>query len=140
MSERKGIIKHLEDKEMIFSEGEKGDSMYVVESGYVRIFRKRSGRDIEYGIIGPGEFFGEMAMFAEHTRSASAQAKGETTLQVVDVENFIARVKDPLVWNVIRKLSERILEIDDRIEGLITQDQVRKEHLSNLISHSRRIY
>jgi len=140
MSATKGTVKKYEDKQVIFEEGERGDRMFVVESGYVRIYRTRSGKNIEYGIIGPGEFFGEMAMFAEHKRSASAQAKGKTELQIIDVDNFLSRVNDALVLNVIRKLSDRIREIDDRIEGLIMQDQVRREHLSNLIAHSRRIY
>jgi CRP/FNR family transcriptional regulator, cyclic AMP receptor protein len=140
MSPDRGTIKKYEDKQVVFEEGERGDRMYVVRSGYVRIFRTRGGKNIEYGIIGPGEFFGEMAMFAEHKRSASAQAKGVTELSIIDVDNFLNRVSDPLVLNVIRKLSERIREIDDRIEGMIMQDQIRKEHLSSLITHSRRIY
>lgn len=140
MSPDKGTVKKYEDKQTIFEEGEQGDRMYIVVSGYVRIYRTRSGKNIEYGIIGPGEFFGEMAMFAEHKRSASAQAKGTTELSIIGVDNFLNRVNDPLVLNVIRKLSERIRDIDDRIEGLIMQDQVRKEHLSSLMTHSRRIY
>lgn len=140
MSADKSLIRRYEDKQVIFEEGERGDRMYVVESGSVRIYRTRSGKNIEYGIIGPGESFGELALFAERKRSASAQAKGPTELQLIDIDNFLDRIKDPLVLNVIKKLSERIKEIDDRIEGLIVQDQVRKEHLSNLMTHSRRIY
>jgi CRP/FNR family transcriptional regulator, cyclic AMP receptor protein len=140
MSEQSGNVKKFKDKEIIFEESDRGDVMYIVRSGYVRIYRRRDGQAIEYGIIGPGEFFGEMALFAERTRSASAQAKGETELELIDVDNFIGRVSDPIVWNVIKKLSERIRDIDDRIESLTMQDHVRKEHLSNLISHHRRIF
>ena len=140
MQRSQGEVKKYNDHEVIFEEGDRGDTLFVVKSGYVRIYRRRNGKTIEYGIIGPGEFFGEMALFAEHTRSASAQAKGEIELEMVDVDSFIGRVSDPLVWSVIKKLSERILEIDDRIEALTMQDHVRKEHLSNLMSHHRRIY
>lgn len=140
MSPDKGEVKKYADKEIIFEEGDRGNKMYVVVSGYVRIYRTREGKNIDYGIIGPGEFFGEMAMFAEHKRSASAESKGMTELSIIDVDNFLGRVRDPLVLDVIKKLSERIRDIDDRIEGLIMQDKVSKEHLSSLITHSRRIY
>lgn len=140
MPEQKGQIRKYADKEMIFEEEEKGDAMYVVNTGGVRIFRRRSGRNIEYGTIRPGEFFGEMAIFSEHKRSASAQAKGATELQAMDAEAFSERVKDPLIWDVMQKLSERIRDIDDRVEALSVQDQVRKEHVSNLIAHHRKTY
>lgn len=140
MPEHRGQIKKYADKQVIFEEGDEGDDMYVVVSGAVRIYRRRDGRSIEYGTIKPGEFFGEMALFEENARSASAQAKGPTELKVIDAEAFISGVKDPLVWDVIKKLSQRIRDIDDRVEALSVQDQVRKEHVSNLLAHHRKTY
>ena len=140
MPEQQGQTRRYSDKAIIFEEGDAGNSMYIVNTGSVRIYRRREGRNIEFGTIKPGEFFGEMALFTQQNRSATAQAKGDTNLQIIDAETFKDRVNDPIIWNVIKKLSERIIDIDDRIESLSVQEQVRKEHVSNLIAHHRKTY
>lgn len=140
MPEQQGQTRRYLDKTIIFEEGDAGNSMYIVNTGSVRIYRRREGQNIEFGTIKPGEFFGEMALFTQQNRSASAQAKGDSDLQIIDAETFRHRVNDPVIWNVIKKLSERIKDIDDRVEALSVQDQVRKEHVSNLIAHHRKTY
>ena len=60
---------------------------------------------------------------------------GETTLRAIDRAAFKAMsVEDPLVWDLMRMMGERIRRLDDQLAELDVQDQVRKEHLSNLIS------
>ena len=140
MPGQQGQTRKYSDKAIIFEEGDAGNSMYVVNTGSVRIYRRRGGRNIEYGTIKPGEFFGEMALFTQQNRSAAAQAKGDTNLQIIDAETFKDRVNDPIIWNVIKKLSERIRDIDDRIEALSMKEQIRKEHVSNLIANHRKTY
>lgn len=140
MPEQQGQTRRYLDKTIIFEEGDADNSMYIVNTGSVRIYRRREGQNIEFGTIKPGEFFGEMALFTQQNRSATAQAKGDSELQIIDAETFKDRVNDPIIWNVITKLSERIRDIDDRIETLSVQDHVRKEHVSNLIAHHRKTY
>ena len=48
--------------EVIFREGEKGDTMYVIQSGKVKITKKTAAEEIVIAEIGKGEIFGEMAM------------------------------------------------------------------------------
>jgi CRP-like cAMP-binding protein len=140
MLKQQGQTRRFLDKTIIFKEGDIGNSMYIVNTGSVRIYRQREGRNIEFGTIKPGEFFGEMALFTQQNRSATAQAKGDTDLQIIDAETFKGRVKDPIIWNVITKLSERIRDIDDRIEALSVKEQVRKEHINNLVAQHRKTY
>jgi len=64
------------DSEAVFSYGEPGLGMYFVLSGSVEIFLD----DQSLATIEPGEFFGEVALFGEETRTASARVKGETEL------------------------------------------------------------
>ncbi len=60
---------------LIFSEGDAGDTLYIVADGQVRIARRLSGMGEEaLAIIGRGELFGEMALIDELPRSADARA------------------------------------------------------------------
>ena len=65
--------------EVIFDESSDADCCFLVESGLVRISRKAPGSGHEtLGFIGPGEFFGELALFYSAPRSARATAASET--------------------------------------------------------------
>ncbi len=70
---------------LIFAEGERGDKLYIVVDGQVRISRHLQGMGEEaLTIIGRGEVFGEMALIDEEPRSAHARAhtSGCTVLTV----------------------------------------------------------
>jgi len=69
------------DAAVIFEEGRKGDSLYFVSSGHVKIAKKVSGKNFkDLAILGPGDCFGEMAVIESVTRSARASASGDTTV------------------------------------------------------------
>jgi len=68
--------RQYQNKESVFNHGEPGLGMYSVLSGSVEIFL---GDQILTTIV-PGEFFGEVALFGEETRTASARTVGETEL------------------------------------------------------------
>ncbi|MBN1449290.1 MAG: cyclic nucleotide-binding domain-containing protein [Bacteroidetes bacterium] len=62
--------------EYIFREGDPGLGMYIIEKGEVSIVSE--SRSTEISRLGKGEFFGEMALFNERPRSASALAYEDT--------------------------------------------------------------
>jgi CRP/FNR family transcriptional regulator, cyclic AMP receptor protein len=69
----------------IFSEGEPGRSIYLVDKGRVRISRTMPGLGEEaLAILGPGSVFGEMAVLDQALRSADAMAHEDTELLVLD--------------------------------------------------------
>jgi CRP/FNR family transcriptional regulator, cyclic AMP receptor protein len=58
---------------VVLTEGEMGDSLYMIQSGKVKVFiGDEEGREIILKILGPGAFFGEMSMIDKQPRSASA--------------------------------------------------------------------
>jgi signal transduction histidine kinase len=74
---------------VIFSAGEEGDGLYLVDSGLVRISVKVGQNDQHpLAMIGPGEFFGEMAVFDEEPRSATAAAETDTKTFFLRRERF----------------------------------------------------
>src|SRR5262245_34871921 len=69
------------DSQVLFAEGEPGDGMHFIVSGTVRI-EKRTGDDASVRktltVLEPGDYSGEMSLFDQKPRSASAVASGST--------------------------------------------------------------
>src|SRR3954452_2120621 len=64
--------------EMVFREGDDSDTCYVVRSGHARAVRGHAdGRQITLATFGPGDIFGELAMFDDERRSATLEAIDE---------------------------------------------------------------
>jgi CRP-like cAMP-binding protein len=75
-----------EAKDVLFREGAEAENFYVVLSGYVRLFRlSREGKEADIGVYGPGETFGECAMFLGCKYAFNAQAAEPVTLARFDV-------------------------------------------------------
>lgn len=85
---------HLEPAEFadgarLFEEGAKGDALYFVVSGRVRISKRLpSGGEKDLASVGPGDCLGEMSLLSESPRSASATATGAVSLLKLDREHL----------------------------------------------------
>ena len=107
--------------EILFSEGDSGKEMFVIQSGKIRISKKV--RDVEKTLVslGPGEFFGEMSILNNKPRSATATVEEPAKLLVIDPKTFEAMVRGnaEIAVRMIKKLSARLQEADDQIENLL---------------------
>ena len=92
----------------VFSEGDAADYLYFIDSGKVSIFIEKFNSKEEIQTLGAGEFFGEMAMFFNNTRTACAAAKEDTTFLSVAKKEFLSLME-----------SERA--IADKINKMLTQ-------------------
>jgi CRP/FNR family transcriptional regulator, cyclic AMP receptor protein len=93
--------------DLIFEQDSRGSSMFVILEGQVRI--DRSGSALNE--LGPGEFFGEMALVDSGTRMASAVALADgTRLAEIDRARFIYLVSQQPAFSltVMRVLSQRL--------------------------------
>src|SRR5512138_1052770 len=111
---------------VIFREGERGDEMFVVVAGKVRISRKLEGAGEEaLGVLEAGSHFGEMAMVDDSPRSADAHAHTACALAVVrrdDLDQLMFVDKDlayDLLWTFVRTLAARLRETNDKIASFI---------------------
>ena len=91
--------------------------MYVVQAGRVEIMQHGDHGEQSLAVLGPGDFFGEMAVFQKERRSASAVARGEAKVLKVDKKTLLRRIKeDPLLAvNLLETLSQRIRSLDEQV-------------------------
>jgi CRP-like cAMP-binding protein len=69
------VQRAFEPQQVIFREGDDSDTCYIVRSGHARAIRQHAdGRTITLANFGPGDIFGELAMFDDERRSATVQA------------------------------------------------------------------
>src|SRR3954449_11502639 len=74
---------------VVLTEGEMGDSLYMIQSGKVKVFiGDEDGREIILKILGPGDFFGEMSMIDKQPRSASVTTLETSTFLVLQHNAF----------------------------------------------------
>ncbi len=108
------------DGEVIFEEGEKGEDMYVIQAGKVKITRKTGDVDLTIATLDTGEVFGEMSLFDKLPRSANATADGEARVLHIDKKKFFSTVsRDPsLVFKIMESTSQRIRSLNDEFTRL----------------------
>src|SRR5512141_2055145 len=76
--------KHFPKNAVVLTEGEMGDSLFMIQSGKVKVFiGDEEGREIILKILGPGDFFGEMSMIDKQPRSASVTTIEAATFLVL---------------------------------------------------------
>lgn len=103
----------LAASEILFEHGDEGSCAYIVESGVIEILRSTDGLERVVARLGPGEIFGEMALFGEHTRSAGARAAEATVLTRLTHDYISERVQsaDPMLRHMLRTLTRRSREL-----------------------------
>jgi len=81
---------HYPPGEYIFVEGEAAMDFYVVERGEVEVIRRDPGGEPNHvmAVLGPGDFFGEMALIDNRSRAASVRARTAVEVLVVGKEVF----------------------------------------------------
>jgi NADH:ubiquinone reductase (H+-translocating) len=81
---------HYEPGEVVFEEGDSGDSLYMILSGQAEILKRFGGEQQIVRSLGPGEYFGEMALLGRHPRSAGARALTALDVVVLPGSDFSA--------------------------------------------------
>ncbi len=114
----------LKAGEVVFREGEAGDTMFVIRKGKVRITKQVRGGEKTFAVLGPGEFFGEMAILNRSARSATATAEEDVTLLEVDARRFEGMVtkQAEIAVRFIQKLAARLQKADQLIAILTKRD------------------
>ena len=122
--------------ESVFREGDDSDTCYVVSAGHARALREHSdGRQITLATFGPGDIFGELAMFDDERRSATVEATDDLEVLGIlggDMRRLMRRHPDIAVKLVIslgrrlRAANERLARqsfqtVQSRVAGVLSQ-------------------
>jgi CRP-like cAMP-binding protein/predicted GNAT family N-acyltransferase len=102
--------------ETVFLEGETGDHAYVVDSGEIRISRKRNtGEELTLAHLNRGDLFGELALIDDQPRSASAAAASDSELMTLDRSTFQSqlRVNPARCERLFKIFSARMRSMDE---------------------------
>ena len=106
---------------IIFHKGGMGQSLYIIESGKVRIFiLSESGQEISVNIYGPGEVFGELSLLDGQPRSAGAVTLEKTVTLTLRREAFLPLLEayPRMARGIIEVLSARLRYTTAHAENL----------------------
>jgi signal transduction histidine kinase len=73
---------------LVLREGDPGDSLYVVLAGELEVTKRQGGQDVLLALYEPGQFFGEMALLEQATRSASVRTLEDSRLLMISHAAF----------------------------------------------------
>jgi CRP/FNR family transcriptional regulator, cyclic AMP receptor protein len=116
--------KELPKGTVLFREGEPGETMYVLQAGKVTISKRVREVEKILAILGPGEFFGEMAIISNKPRNATASIEEDAKLLLIDPKTFEAMIRgnSEIAVRMIKKLADRLSDADAHIETLLLGD------------------
>ncbi len=124
--------KNYSDGEVVFAEGDPGDSMYFIVQGRVRIEKRAqasNGLPKTLAVLEPGDYFGEMALLDQKPRSGAAVATGAARILRLSKPSFDAIQRQSsaaamsVLFGMIRTSSERIRRLSTH---MVVYDEVGK--------------
>jgi CRP/FNR family transcriptional regulator, cyclic AMP receptor protein len=112
------VPRTFEPGQIVFREGDSSDTCYIVRSGRARALRQHSdGRVITLATFGPGDIFGELAMFEDERRSATIEAVEPTSVVAVlgpDMRRLMAEHPE-ISTRLVIALGRRLRETNERL-------------------------
>ena len=105
--------------------GDRSEALYVILSGRVKVHQATaSGDDVIIDIKGAGDYFGEMALIEREPRSADVTTIEPSELAQMDGEDLrkVMEEQPAIAWALLRNLSQKVREQNERIEMLATRD------------------
>jgi CRP-like cAMP-binding protein len=110
---------HFPEGTIVFSEGDLGLTMYVIESGEIEISKRFGNESKVLAVLGKGDFFGEMCMLEDELpRSATAIATSDVDAVIIDQSafTFILRHNPEIAIRMMRKLVVRLRRTNELLE------------------------
>lgn len=110
-----------EKGELIYIAGDKGEKLYVIHKGKVKITRvSDSGKEQVIRILGPGEFLGELSLFRSEPMTDNAEVLEKTTVCIISAEKIKGLMaKYPAIaFKVMEELSRRLEKAENLIENI----------------------
>lgn len=120
------LLRTFTPEEMVFRQGEMGNSMFLVVEGLIRIYFDSPQGQLLVAVLGPGEIVGEKALLQKepYKRSFCAQAKTAATVMEIDFETQKLAYQ---IWPDFQaKMFKMVLQRLDKANKLVTVLQQRE--------------
>jgi NADH dehydrogenase len=99
---------HFEPGDVIFHQGDLGDSVYVIQQGECDVLKEQSGVASTLATLRAGEYFGEMAVLSDKTRNATIQARTAMEVLLIPKRDFdTLRKSVPAFGEVFHELARK---------------------------------
>lgn len=110
--------------QVIFREGDRGDSMFLIQSGAVQVTRMHEGREEVLALLEKGEFFGEMALVDQRPRSATVKTISRARLLSFSRDSLISRARQDatVIFQLMHAVSMRITKTNRMLRATIEGD------------------
>ena len=111
--------------EILFSEGDDGDKLYVVTEGKIKLGRTSpDGRENLLAILGPGQMFGELSFFDPGPRSATATAVTDAELKSLGHEALspVLNAHPDVAHALLNQLAGRLRRTNEVVGDLVFSD------------------
>ena len=112
------VPRQFDPGQAVFREGDASDTCYIVREGHARAIRTHpDGRAITLANFGPGDIFGELAMFEDERRSATVEAIEEMSVVAVlgpDMRRLMGEHSE-IAMRLVIALGRRLRETNERL-------------------------
>lgn len=117
----------FEPGQTVISAGARGDKLYVIQSGEIELARDGAGGHRAVARLGPGDFFGELALVKGPASSTRAVAISRTSVLELDRETLegMCMAQPAIAIRLIRILVARLIEAERRLALLGSDDLLR---------------
>ncbi|UXP30883.1 Crp/Fnr family transcriptional regulator [Reichenbachiella agarivorans] len=126
LSQVPSIVKEFSKDELIYSNGQVSDCIYLIEKGSVKIAKSdASGKEVVKSILNPGSVFGEKALSGEEIRTEYAQVvTSDTKVKAFIVEDVLeaSHHNAQLNQKVIDILAKKLETLEKRLESITSKD------------------
>ena len=115
--------------DIIFSEGEIGNEMFIIQSGTVELIKSIGKETRVLATLEKGDFFGEMSVLEDMPRTASARAKTDVELVRINGTTFDTMLKGnaEIAVRMMRKLSRRLRDVTAMLEESLGREVPEEE-------------
>ena len=109
LSDPPGIAKqHFEAGEIVFNQGDLGDSVYVIRQGECEVLRETAGKWEKVAVLRDGDYFGEMAVLSDVSRNATIRVVSATEVLVISKAVFdLLKTNVPAFRDVFQSLAQQ---------------------------------
>ena len=123
--EESSIRRSYPKNTVIINENDVADSLYVIESGKVKVYcSDKNGKEFIMNTLGGGDYFGELALRDDDRRSASVRTMEKADFCIIYKQDFnqVLDQHPNIAKTLIRNITRRVRALTEKVKSLALQD------------------